>query len=168
MKKKNGIIIISFFLVLLFGVGCLARLSKENDFKPVTNQNYISTCGGCHFLYPPELLPTASWEKIINQLNKHFGESVPLDPQSKKVISKFLMENGADRSSAQKAGKIMNSLEGRAPLRITEIPYIQKKHRGIKAEVLKRKTIGSLSNCIACHTKAEQGNFNEDYVTIPK
>jgi hypothetical protein len=168
MKKKNGIIIISFLLVLLSGVGCLARLSKENDFKPATNQTYLSTCGSCHFLYPPELLPAASWEKIIKQLNKHFGESIRIDPQSKKVISKFLMENGTDRSSAQKAGKIMNSLEGRTPSRITEIPYIQKKHRGIKPEVLNRKTIGSLSNCAACHTKAEQGNFNEEYVTIPK
>jgi hypothetical protein len=168
MIKKNKIINISSFLILLFCAGCLALLSKENDFKPVTNQTYKSTCGGCHFLYPPELLPAASWEKIINQMPKHFGESVRLDPQSKKVISKFLMENGADRSSAPKAGKIMSSLEGKAPLRITEVPYIQKKHRGIKKEVLNRKTIGSLSNCTACHTKAEEGNFNEYYVTIPK
>ena len=105
MIKKIRIINISSFLVLLFCVGCLAHLSKENDFKPVTNQTYRSTCGGCHFLYPPELLPAASWEKIINQLNKHFGESVPIDPQSKKVISKFLMENGADRSSPKKPSK---------------------------------------------------------------
>ncbi len=62
----------------------------------------------------------------------------------------------------------MKSLNGKTPLRITEIPYIQRKHRGIEPEVLNRKTIGSLSNCIACHTTAEQGNFNEGYVTIPK
>lgn len=168
MIKKIRIINISSLLVFLFCAGCLARFFGENDFKPVTNPAYRSTCGGCHFLYPPELLPAASWEKIVNQLDKHFGEPVPIDPQSKEVIGKFLAENGADRSSAEKSGKIIKSLGEKTPLRITEIPYIQRKHRGIKPEVLNRKTIGSLANCIACHTTAEQGNFNEGYVTIPK
>ena len=49
MIKKIRIINISSFLILLFCVGCLAHLSKENDFKPVTNQTYRSTCGGLSF-----------------------------------------------------------------------------------------------------------------------
>ncbi len=188
MIKKHGIIYIASFLVLLFcsgffthlladshrhrernhGRGGENRFQNKNDFKPVTDTTYKFTCGGCHFPYPPELLPAASWGKIINQVDQHFGEQVPIDPSAKGVISKYLAENGADRSSAKKARKIVICLKGRSPLRITEIPYIQKKHRGIKPEVLNRKTIGSLSNCIACHKTAEQGNFDEDYVTIPK
>jgi len=37
-----------------------------NDYlKPVTNQTYKETCAECHFAYQPELLPSASWLKIV-------------------------------------------------------------------------------------------------------
>jgi hypothetical protein len=62
----------------------------------------------------------------------------------------------------------MRSLGGLTPLRITEIPYIREKHHEVSPNVLKRQSIGSLSNCSACHTTAERGIFEDDYVVIPK
>ena len=184
MKKKYKIISFFSIVILLFFVGLIVHrfaeqhrqkdkgeepISREkNDLNPVINLTYKTSCEGCHFPYPPALLPASSWGKIINQLDNHFGEQVPIDPKSREVILKYLTENGADRSSANKAVKIMKSLNGKTPLRITEIPYIQKKHREIKPEVLNRKAIGSLSNCTACHRTAEQGNFDDDRVAIPK
>ena len=53
-------------------------------------------------------------------------------------------------------------------MRITGIPYIREKHHEIPMNVLKRESIGSLSNCIACHTTAEKGIYEEDNVIIPK
>jgi hypothetical protein len=134
---------------------------------PVTNQTYQNTCGVCHFVYPPGLLPSNSWAKILNRLKDHFGEEVPCEAAEQKEISKYLKENGADRSSGKKSAKIMKSLKGTTPLRITEVPYIRDKHRKISKEVLSRKAIGSLSNCLTCHKTAEQGNFDDDNVTIP-
>ena len=32
----------------------------------------------------------------------------------------------------------------------------------------RRKSIGSAANCTACHRQAEQGNFEEDAIRIPK
>jgi hypothetical protein len=62
----------------------------------------------------------------------------------------------------------MRSLNGNTPLRITEIPYIKEKHHELNASIFSRQSIGSFSNCIACHTKAGQGNYDDDYVKIPK
>ncbi len=143
------------------------KFEKEKDSMPVTNRTYQNTCGGCHFVYPPGLLPSGSWEKILNRLKDHFGEEIPCETKDQKEISKYLTENGADRSSGEISAKIMKCLKGAIPLRITEIPCFQSKHRNISKKVFSRKTIGSLSNCLACHKTAQQGNFDDHNVTIP-
>ena len=141
---------------------------SERYLNPVDNAVYKEACGACHFVYQPGLLPSGSWEKILSGLEDHFGEAIELDPESEKVIAEYLKVNAAERSSAKRAVKIMRSLGSRAPLRITEIPYIQEKHHEVSASVLKRKSIGSLSNCSACHTTAEKGIYEDDNVVIPK
>ena len=138
-----------------------------NYLKPVNNPTYEAECGECHFLYQPELLPSASWMKILGQLDDHFGEEIELDPDSKKIISIYLKSNGAENSSAKRAVKIMRSLGNHVPMRITDTPYIREKHHELNPEVLKRESIGSLSNCIACHTTAEKGIYEDDNVKIP-
>ena len=58
---------------------------------------------------------------------------------------------------------------GRTPNRITEIPYIQDKHRKISPAVFKRPSIGSFSRCSACHIGVDKGaDFNGHSATIPK
>jgi len=141
---------------------------SERYLNPVDNAVYREACGACHFVYQPGLLPSGSWEKILSGLEDHFGEAIELDPESEKVIAEYLRANAAERSSAKRAVKIMRSLGSRAPLRITEIPYIQEKHHEVSPGVLKRKSIGSLSNCSACHTSAEKGVYDDNNVVIPK
>lgn len=136
--------------------------------KPVNNPTYKEECGGCHFAYQPELLPSASWMKILSNLDDHFGESIELDEDSKRVISDYLKSNSAEYSSAKRAVKIMRSLGNQVPLRITDVPYIREKHHEISPNVLNRESIGSLSNCVACHTTAEKGIYEDDHVKIPK
>ena len=141
---------------------------SERYLNPVDNAVYKESCGACHFPYQPGLLPSSSWEKILSGLDDHFGEALELDPESKSIIAEYLKANAAEHSSAKRAVKIMRSLGSRAPLRITEIPYIQEKHHEVSASVLKRKSIGSLSNCSACHTTAEKGIYDDDNVVIPR
>ena len=134
----------------------------------VNNPTYRETCGTCHFAYQPELLPSASWQKILDGLDDHFGEAIKLDPDTRKIITEYVKVNAADHSSAKRAVEIMRCLGTRTPLRITEIPYILRKHHKVPPKVLKRDSIGSLSNCSACHTTAENGIYEDDYVVIPR
>ncbi|MFZ1202641.1 MAG: diheme cytochrome c [Desulfobacterales bacterium] len=140
----------------------------NNDYlKPVTNQTYKATCGQCHFAYQPELLPSASWLTILNKLNDHFGEEIEADPDTIKSISDYLKTNGAENSTAKRSVKIMKCLGNQVPMRITAIPYIRKKHHELDPAIFKRKSIGSLANCVACHTAAENGIYDDDDVRIP-
>lgn len=141
---------------------------SKDHLKPVDNETYKKECGACHFAYQPELLPSGSWHKILIGLEDHFGDVIELSLDAKKLIAEYLRVNAAENSSAEQAAKIMRCLGGQTPIRITEIAYIQRKHREISTEVLKRDSIGSLSNCSACHTTAERGIYDDDHVTIPR
>ena len=145
-----------------------SKHDREKHLPPVNNESYKTECGACHFAYQPGLLPSGSWKKIMNNLPDHFGETVDLAPDSRKEIEEYLATNGAENCPAKRSRKIMKSLRGMTPLRITDIPYIQEKHDDISSQVFKREAIGSFSNCSACHTTAAKGIYDDDDVTIPK
>ena len=139
--------------------------SDENDDNRLPsplNQTYLNFCGSCHFAYQPGLLPRASWEKMMSE--GHFGT---LDEQTRKQIMDYLKTNSAESNSSEISRKILASVGANMPTKIMDIPYIRKKHDEISPDVFKRKTIGSRSNCIACHTKAKEGNYEDDFVKIP-
>jgi hypothetical protein len=139
--------------------------SDKNGHKRLPspqNQTFLNFCGSCHFAYQPSLLPRASWEKMMSE--GHFGA---LDEQTRKQIMDYLKTNSAENNTSEISRKILTSVGTNNPTKITDIPYIRKKHVEISLDVFKRKTIGSRSNCIACHTKAKEGNYEDDFVKIP-
>lgn len=142
--------------------------SGDRNLKRVSNSTYTDSCGACHFVYQPELLPAASWKKILGGTDDHFGETVDLDEGARREISEYLASNAAETSSAKIAGKIMGCLGGTTPLRITDNPCFRKEHHAITPQTVQRKSVGSLSNCIACHRTAERGVYDDDNVSIPE
>ena len=140
----------------------------QNYLRRVNNPTYEEECGACHFVYQPELLPSASWIRILANIDDHFGEMIELDDDSRKTIEDYLKSNSAEYSTAKRAVKIMRSLRNQVPLRITDIPYIVEKHHEISPNILKLESIGSLSNCSACHTTAKDGIYEDDNVIMPK
>ncbi|HEX5363224.1 MAG TPA: diheme cytochrome c [Gallionella sp.] len=148
-----------------------SSISREKEVKPVDNQIYKEECGACHFAYPPGLLPGKSWEKLLTEtaLSEHFGDDASLDADSLKEIRDYALENAADKSYYKRSRKIaLATREGDAPLRITEVRYIKRKHHDIPEKMIKgNKDVKSLSFCNACHTKAGEGNFDNDTVKIP-
>ena len=141
---------------------------EKKYLTPVNNETFKQECGACHFAYQPGLLPAGSWKKILSNLPSHFGEEVTVEKEQKNIIGAYLQKNAAENSSAKRARKILKSLRGQTPLRITETPYIQEKHHELNSSVFSRQSVGSRSNCSACHPKAEQGNYDDDFVNIPK
>jgi hypothetical protein len=145
-----------------------AKKIGSKQLQSVTNPTYKETCGGCHFAYQPELLPTASWAKLLSGFDDHFGQTLDIDSETLATLTDYLGVNGADKSSSKRAAKIMRSIGGGVPIRITDVPYIREKHHEISSDILSRKSIGSLSNCSACHKTAENGVYDDDFVEIPK
>ncbi len=139
------------------------------DVTPVRDARYARECGSCHFAYPPGLLPARSWQKLMGNLADHFGDNAELPQEDVAAITAYLVRNAADRSNYRRSVKIADSLSARqTPLRITQVPYIAGKHREIPARLVTgNPKVKSLSQCAACHTKAEAGSFSERDINIP-
>jgi mono/diheme cytochrome c family protein len=122
---------------------------------------YAQECSACHVAYPAGFLPAASWQRVMSGLGKHYGTDASLDEASVREISGWLKAN---------AGTYKRVSEEPPQDRITKSAWFLRKHREgeVPAHVWKRASVGSPSNCIACHTTADKGNFSEHEVRIPK
>jgi hypothetical protein len=121
---------------------------------------YQQECASCHMAYPPGLLPAASWQHLMANLNKHFGTDASLAANDANQIGNWLSTNGGT----------YKRISGVSPEnRISQSDWFLRKHRAgeVPANVWSRASVRSASNCSACHAGAEQGNFNEHQVKIP-
>ena len=169
-------------LGLLFGVATEAQAAVEYEYgwqvpRPyiapdvaaVNDQTYRTECGSCHFAYPPGFLPARSWQALMGRLDKHFGEDAELASDVRAKIQTYLENNAADRSSTIGSRRVMHYMKpDETPLRLTDTYYIRLRHRNIPPTVFNNSPqLKSLSNCNACHTRADAGYFNEREVRIP-
>lgn len=90
-----------------------------------------------------------------------------MDLETMRAVEQYLTTHSAEHSSARLSAQVIRCLRGDTPIRITDVPYIRKKHDDIGPTVFQRKSIGSRSNCAACHTTAETGIFRDETVTVP-
>jgi hypothetical protein len=144
---------------------------RQKDIVPVSNKQYQDECGSCHFAYQPGLLPAKSWKKLLTSeaLSNHFGENAELDKDTLAVIYNYAIANAADKSYHKRSRKIAQATaQVDAPMRITEVSYIRRKHHEIPDKMIKgNKDVKSLSYCDACHTQAAKGVYDADTVRIP-
>lgn len=177
MKPSRAVLI---FLVACFAMGAAVvragddeehheRRQKRKAISAPENVTYRAECASCHMLYPPGLLPARSWKAMMGGLKDHFGENASLDPGTAANITQFLVENGADQTTSRRSQKISKSIAADdAPLRITETNYFKRQHHEVSNKVWQRKSVGSPTNCAACHSRAEAGVFSEDEVRVPR
>ncbi len=95
----------------------------------------------------------------MNDLDKHYGTDASLDAQSIKEISQWLNQN---------AGTYKRASSVPSNDRITESAWFVKKHRKINDSIWRSAKVKGKSNCMACHTSADKGNYDDDDVRMPK
>ncbi len=120
---------------------------------------YREECGACHVAYPAGLLPAASWQRLMAGLPAHFGTDASLDAPLAKEISAWLSAN---------AGTYKRVREVPPEDRITRSAWFQRKHDEVAVATWKLPAVKSAANCAACHPQADQGDFNERSIRIPR
>jgi len=143
---------------------CTSALAGEgNKDKNLLPQNmlrsYQTECASCHIAYPPGMLARQSWRNLMTGLDSHYGADASLDAATIKEISGWLQDN---------AGTYKRVDLSPPEDRITQSAWFVRKHRKIQDDVWLRPSIKSAANCAACHTQAEQGDYRERNITIPK
>jgi len=157
---KKLLVSVVLFSSVLFG---------QSGVKPVDNALYLKECGSCHFAFQAGLLPERSWIKMMNGLENHFDTDATLAKGDYDTLVKYLKANSSDNAMEYKRSrKMTNSIRyNETPLKITEVTYFKDKHDEIPLRLITQKEVGTISNCMACHTTADKGIYSERAIKIP-
>jgi hypothetical protein len=157
---------IIYLFTALLGISIAQAAQTNNEVK---HSIYKEECASCHMAYPAWLLPSRSWQKIMKNLDNHFGDNASLDQDTLQTLTVYLQDNSTENSSVRRARKLLrHTSQNTVPIRISELPYIQRKHDEIPNRYIKTNPrVKSLGNCVACHRGAERGSFDDDNVHIP-
>lgn len=115
------------------------------------NERWKAECGSCHLAYPPQLLPAASWQRLMSQLDRHFGADASVEPAVAGEIAAFLERYSASGKRARRAGNT---------LRITQTAWFLDEHDEVNPR--------NPADCVACHASAEQGDFRKRNLRSPR
>ena len=158
--KFSGFVIICVIWFALSAQAFAGEGKGDRNMLPTTMlPRYQTECASCHIAYSPGMLARQSWINLMQGLESHYGADASLDAQSIKEISVWLVSHASTYKRVDPS-----------PLdnRITESAWFVRKHRKIQPEVWLRPAIKSASNCAACHIQAEQGDYRERNISIPK
>ena len=150
---------ICLWLVALTAMsGPLAQADSGSLMPRTLPAAYVQECASCHTAYPPGLLPAASWARIMNGLDQHYGTDASLDAATVRQLSTWLGTH---------AGTYKRVAEEPPQDRITRSAWFERKHRRVEAAVWKLPSVQSAANCAACHTGAQRGLFDDEQLKTP-
>src|SRR4030065_754282 len=108
-KKIAGTL--AFTLAFGLFAGAAANADDEGErsktrkspafLKTLENALYKEECSSCHFLYQPWLLPSRSWQAIMDGSQKHFVENLALDAETSKELLAYLTANSSEKTAAR-------------------------------------------------------------------
>lgn len=135
-----------------------SALADSRPSVPLLPQ-YKQECAACHMAFPPGALPAASWQRIMSNLPKHYGTDASLDAATVRELSAWLKTQAGTWKRVDVPPR---------DDRITEAAWFVREHREVSAATWKLPAVKSAANCAACHTQAEQGDFRERNIRIPR
>ena len=140
-------------------VACATALADSRAGLPAdAPPAYLQECASCHVAYPPGLLPAVSWQRLMSQLERHYGSDASLDAATTRQLAEWLQAHAA------RGGRRATPPPEE---RITRSAWFQREHRKLDAAVWALPSVKSPANCGACHTQAERGRFDEHGLRAP-
>ncbi len=138
---------------------CFTVLASEYERRVDLLDAYKQECSACHTAYSPAMLGAASWQRIMSGLDRHYGVDASLDAKTLTEVSRWLQGH---------AGTSRKVSVTPPEDRITRSAWFEREHRKVPDAVWKRASVRGPAQCAACHTRADQGDYDEDHVRIPR
>jgi hypothetical protein len=98
-KILKHLFLFLFSIVLIVGSIFLEnKISQAQNLLIVQNNNsqieqevYLKNCASCHTPIPAEVLPTETWQKLLEQSQQHYGQTLPsIDRISLRLMWNYL------------------------------------------------------------------------------
>jgi mono/diheme cytochrome c family protein len=149
-------------MTFLYGAAPVMAGEARTSTHLPTLRAYKQECSSCHIAFPPGMLPAASWQRLMDNLPRHFGTDASLDAATLSQISEWLQAHATiDAWPRRNAAPPPED-------RITRSVWFVREHDAAPAATWQRPGVKGPSNCAACHTRADQGVFNEHDIRIPR
>lgn len=153
-----GLVTLAFSAVLL----SRAQAGDGHFYAPVADPLVKEECGSCHLAFAPSMLPARSWQRMMSELDNHFGDNASLDPATAEKITNYLVANAGDAGGQRYSRKLLKGVApGATPQRITQLPKWVSEHRKIPDWEWRHKDVRTKANCAACHSAAEKGYYGD-------
>jgi hypothetical protein len=173
--RPSLVLRIGFLIFMIFtaSIHCTAADTvKSNgsvqigdDLSPrfVMDETYKNECGDCHIAYPPMLLPSKSWQKLMSGLEDHFGENAELDVKTVSTVLGYLDQHALETESGSIVPHWQEVIPDVPPIRITELQIFVDDHKE-PYRLLGDSALepGFFAPCSDCHKEAGDGIFNKD------
>ncbi len=124
--------------------------------KATPQAKWEAECGSCHIAYPARFLTAETWQRLMDSLDKHFGDNASLDPATTREITEYLKRNAS--ASSNRSAKSM---------RISDTSWFVREHHEVSSKAWTDPAIKSPANCTACHINAARGDWSEHGVHLP-
>lgn len=125
---------------------------------------YTKECGSCHIAYAPYTLPRASWEKMMSELDNHFGDDASLAEEDRVEIEKFLVANSTQEMQTFLSSRILKE----NMLVFSQSELFKRIHRNVSQKTFTSANVKSKANCQNCHQNAPDGYFQKSGLKIKK
>lgn len=123
-------------------IGTVDRIPPRYELG---QQLYLENCATCHIGLPPQVLPTETWRRLL-QDSQHYGQTLKLlvDPP------RLLVWNYLQTFSRPQAK------EEEVPYRMSNSRYFKALHPRVKLS-----QPANISSCVTCHPGVSQYNFRK-------
>ena len=164
MKKKPSAFFLFIAIIVLtlglgwgiekaFGQNLTPTLDSvlENTMDPVPERYqtglslYLENCSTCHIPIPPQVLPTQTWQRILEKPQSHYGSSLP------PMISSFQMMMWDYLRTFSRPSLIDES----SVFYIQDSRYFKALHPQVELPL----SISS-QTCLTCHSQARNFNYH--------
>lgn len=139
-----------------------SRADDDRRTAVPLHPTYQQECASCHLAFPPGLLPAASWRRLMANLPRHFGTDASLDAPTLQQLNGWLAANAGTYK------KVARDPSAPPQDRITRAAWFVHEHDEVRAVTWALPAVKSAANCAACHTRADQGEFRERDIRIPR
>ncbi|NJL91727.1 MAG: hypothetical protein HC916_19590 [Coleofasciculaceae cyanobacterium SM2_1_6] len=113
-------------------------------------QIYFANCSTCHIALPAELLPRQSWQILLENLNQHYGATLPvISSVEVRLIWNYL--GTFSRLAAT---------EDRLPVFARDSRFFRALHPQVRFP-----EPAKITTCISCHPSAQEFNFRNTIST---
>ena len=146
--------ILSILIVIFWSLTTQISLANTTDYaqagsnqQNISQEIYLRNCSSCHIPLPAQILPTESWQKILNSSQNHYGVALP---RSVKVSANFIWIYLKQYSRPSVVGETL-------PTYISNSRYLKALHPNVQLP-----KPANHNSCQSCHPFAQK----LDYFTV--